>query len=133
LRVLAAEDHPANRMVLQALLEPTGLAVTFVENGREAVEAVSGSIYDLVLMDVQMPVLDGVGALQAIRALPGASARTPVHMVTANVFEEDVRRYLEAGADGVLKKPIDVRELFALVERTRMGAAAAEDLAMGAA
>ena len=119
--VLAAEDHPANRLVLQALLEPTGLAVTFVENGREAVEAVSGGAYDLVLMDVQMPVLDGVGALQAIRALPGTLARTPVHMVTANVFEEDVRRYLQAGADGVLKKPIDVRELFALVERARAG------------
>ena len=133
LRVLAAEDHPANRLVLQALLEPTGLAVTFVENGREAVDAVSGSVYDLVLMDVQMPVLDGVGALQAIRALPGTLARTPVHMVTANVFEEDVRRYMQAGADGVLKKPIDVRELFALVERARAGAAAAGNLAIDAA
>jgi CheY-like chemotaxis protein len=125
LRILAAEDHPANRMVLQALLEPLGVAVTFVENGREAVDAVIGSDYDLVLMDVQMPVLDGVGALEAIRALPGAAARTPVHMITANVFEEDVRRYRKAGADGVLKKPIDVRELFALVEQVRSGVAAA--------
>ncbi|MGZ3279908.1 MAG: response regulator [Caulobacteraceae bacterium] len=133
LRVLAAEDHPANRMVLQALLEPTGLTVTFVENGREAVEAVSTTAYDLVLMDVQMPVLDGVGALEAIRALPGAQARTPVHMVTANVFEEDVRRYLQAGADGVLKKPIDVRELFALVERARSGTAATASPAIDAA
>jgi signal transduction histidine kinase/CheY-like chemotaxis protein len=121
LRILAAEDHPANRMVLKALLEPAGVAVTFVENGREAVEAVAGVVHDLVLMDVNMPVMDGVSALQAIRALPGAAARTPVHMVTANVFEEDVRRYREAGADGVLKKPIDVRELFALVARTRPG------------
>jgi signal transduction histidine kinase len=119
LRVLAAEDHPANRLVLQALLEPIGVAVSFVENGREAVEAVSAAAYDLVLMDVNMPVMDGVSALVAIRELPGPVARTPVHMVTANVFEEDVRRYLAAGADGVLKKPIDVRELFALVERSR--------------
>jgi signal transduction histidine kinase len=119
LRVLAAEDHPANRLVLQALLEPVGVAVTFVENGREAVEAVVASAYDLVLMDVNMPVMDGVSALKAIRELSGDPARTPVHMVTANVFEEDVRRYLDAGADGVLKKPIDVRELFALMERSR--------------
>jgi signal transduction histidine kinase/ActR/RegA family two-component response regulator len=124
LRVLAAEDHPANRLVLQALLEPVGVAVSFVENGREAVEAVSRSAYDLVLMDVNMPVMDGVSALVAIRELPGPEARTLVHMVTANVFEEDVRRYLAAGADGVLKKPIDVRELFALVERSRVGAGA---------
>lgn len=117
LRVLAAEDHPANRLVLQALLEPAGVAVAFVENGREAVEAVARSGYDLVLMDVNMPVMDGVSALSAIRALDGRPARTPVHMVTANVFEEDVKRYLAAGADGVLKKPIDVRELFALVAR----------------
>jgi signal transduction histidine kinase/AmiR/NasT family two-component response regulator len=126
LRVLAAEDHPANRMVLQALLEPLGVAVTFVVNGRDAVDAVTGADYDLVLMDVQMPVLDGVGALQAIRVLPGAAARTPVHMITANVFEEDVRRYREAGADGVLKKPIDVRELFTLVEQTRSASRLAE-------
>jgi signal transduction histidine kinase len=121
LRVLAAEDHPANRLVLQALLEPVGVAVTFVENGREAVEAVVASAYDLVLMDVNMPVMDGVSALKAIRELAGDPSRTPVHMVTANVFEEDVRRYLDAGADGVLKKPIDVRELFALMERSRSG------------
>ena len=118
LRVLAAEDHPANRLVLQALLEPLGVAVSFVENGRDALEAVVRATFDLVLMDVNMPVMDGVAALSAIRALPGPQAGTPVHMVTANVFEEDVQRYLAAGADGVLKKPIDVRELFALVAAT---------------
>lgn len=115
LRVLAAEDHAANRMVLQALLEPAGVTVTFAENGREALIALEGSSFDLVLMDVNMPVMDGVTALNAIRALDSPVARTPVHMVTANVFEEDVQRYLAAGADGVLKKPIDMRELLALV------------------
>ena len=115
LRVLAAEDHPANRLVLQALLEPAGVAIAFVENGADAVETVARSSFDLVLMDVNMPVMDGVSALKAIRALRGRQAVTPVYMVTANVFEEDVQRYLAAGADGVLKKPIDVRELFALV------------------
>ena len=115
LRVLAAEDHAANRMVLQALLEPTGAAVTFAENGREALTALEAASFDLVLMDVNMPVMDGVAALTAIRALDGPPARTPVHMVTANVFEEDVQRYLAAGADGVMKKPIDMRELLGLV------------------
>ena len=119
LRVLAAEDHPANRLVLQALLEPIGVAVSFAENGREAVDAMGSGAFDLVLMDVNMPVMDGVSALAEIRALAGPAARTPVHMVTANVFEEDVRRYMAAGADGVLKKPIDVRELFGLMERIR--------------
>jgi signal transduction histidine kinase/ActR/RegA family two-component response regulator len=118
LRVLAAEHHAVNRMVLQALLEPTGAAVTFAENGREALAALEGASFDLVLMDVNMPVMDGVAALTAIRALPGPAARTPVHMVTANVFEEDVQRYLDAGADGVLKKPIDMRELLALIGQT---------------
>lgn len=118
LRVLAAEDHAANRMVLQALLEPTGVAVTFAENGREALTALEAASFDLVLMDVNMPVMDGVTALTAIRALHGPTARTPVHMVTANVFEEDVQRYLAAGADGVLKKPIDMRELLGLVAQT---------------
>ena len=96
------------------------MAVRFVENGQEAVEAVAASAYDLVLMDVNMPVMDGVTALQAIRQLSGDPARTPIHMVTANVFAEDVQRYLAAGADGVLKKPIDVRELFGLIERSRL-------------
>jgi CheY-like chemotaxis protein len=115
LRVLAAEDHAANRMVLQALLEPTGAAVTFAENGREALTAMEAASFDLVLMDVNMPVMDGVVALTAIRAMAGSAALTPVHMITANVFEEDVQRYLAAGADGVLKKPIDMRELLGLV------------------
>jgi CheY-like chemotaxis protein len=115
LRVLAAEDHPANRLVLEALLEPAGVSISFAENGREAVTAAGAFAFDLILMDVNMPVMDGVSALHAIRALGGAAARTPVHMVTANVFEEDVQRYLAAGADGVLKKPIDARQLLALV------------------
>jgi CheY-like chemotaxis protein len=125
LRVLAAEDHAANRMVLQALLEPTGVTVTFAENGREALTALEGSGFDLVLMDVNMPVMDGVTALNAIRALDGPVARTPVHMVTANVFEEDVQRYLAAGADGVLKKPIDMRELLGLVAQVSASRATA--------
>ena len=133
LRVLAAEDHPANRLVLQALLEPVGVVVSFVENGLEALDALRTGAFDLVLMDVNMPLMDGVSALAAIRALPGAAARTPVHMLTANVFEEDVQRYLAAGADGVLRKPLDVRELFALVDSTTAAKVEADSPALRAA
>ena len=66
-------------------------------------------------MDVNMPVMDGVEALEAIRRMAGGRARTPVFMLTANVFDEDVRRYMAAGADGVLKKPVDVRELYRVI------------------
>jgi CheY-like chemotaxis protein len=118
LRILAAEDHPANRMVLQALLEPMDVELVFAENGREALDMLSTKAFDLVLMDAQMPVMDGVTALKMLRAMDTPLGATPVFMVTANVFEDDVQRYLAAGADGVVKKPIDVRELHALIQAT---------------
>ena len=116
-RILAAEDHPANRKLLTLLLEPFGVDLTLVENGQEAVAAVRDQTFDLVLMDVMMPVMDGVEALIAIRAEQAASGRprTPIHMLTANVFDEDVARYRAAGADGVLKKPIEIAALQSVI------------------
>ncbi len=113
LRVLAAEDNVANRHVLRVLLEPLSVDLTLVENGREALEAMAAEAFDIVLMDANMPVMDGLDALRAIRAGGGPGAATPVWMLTANVFEEDVARYRNAGADGVVRKPIDLAELFA--------------------
>ncbi len=113
LRVLAAEDNAANRHVLRVLLEPLAVSLTLVENGREAVEAMATEAFDIVLMDANMPVMDGLDALRAIRAAGGPAAATPIWMLTANVFEEDVARYRNAGADGVVRKPIDLAELFA--------------------
>ncbi len=113
LRVLAAEDNAANRHVLRVLLEPLAVSLTLVENGAEAVAAMAGGDFDIVLMDANMPVMDGLTALRAIRAAGGRGAMTPVWMLTANVFEEDVSRYRAAGADGVVRKPIDLAELFA--------------------
>lgn len=113
LRVLAAEDNAANRHVLRVLLEPLAVSLTLVENGAEAVAAMAGGAFDIVLMDANMPVMDGLTALRAIRAAGGQGAKTPVWMLTANVFEEDVTRYRAAGADGVVRKPIDLAELFA--------------------
>lgn len=119
LRVLAAEDHPANRKLLTLLLTTLGQDLVLVENGAEAVETLRREVFDLVLMDVMMPVMDGVTALAAIRAEEAAEdrPRARIHMLTANVFDEDVARYRAAGADGVLRKPIEIASLQAtLVE-----------------
>ena len=116
-RILAAEDHPANRKLLTLLLEQFGVQLTVVENGQEAVAAVRDQTFDLVLMDVMMPVMDGVEALVAIRAEEAAfgGRRTPIHMLTANVFDDDVARYRAAGADGVLRKPIEIAALQSVI------------------
>uniref|UniRef100_B0T090 histidine kinase n=1 Tax=Caulobacter sp. (strain K31) TaxID=366602 RepID=B0T090_CAUSK len=119
IRVLAAEDNPANRRVLAALLAASPVELVFAENGAQALDAWRAEVFDLVLMDVNMPVLDGLAALAEIRraeALAGPHGmRTPVWMLTANVFDDDVARYRADGADGVLRKPIDTAALFSLL------------------
>jgi CheY-like chemotaxis protein len=134
IRVLAAEDNPANRRVLAALLAASPIELVFAEDGAQALDAWRAEAFDLVLMDVNMPVLDGVAALAQIRELEasGSRARTPVWMLTANVFDDDVARYRADGADGVLRKPIDTVALFALLaEVAGTKAADASALAMG--
>lgn len=116
LRILAAEDNPANRRVLQVLLEPAGVDLVFAENGRQAVDATESEAFDLILMDVNMPVMDGVEALSRIRHAETGPARVPIHMLTANAFAEDIDRYMAAGADGVLTKPIQLPRLFAVLD-----------------
>ncbi len=111
LRILAAEDNPANRRVLSALVDAATADLVFAEDGAQALEAWRAGPFDLVLMDVNMPVMDGLEALGEIRRTEAAGMRIPVWMVTANAFDEDVARYLAAGADGVLRKPIDVAAL----------------------
>jgi signal transduction histidine kinase/ActR/RegA family two-component response regulator len=110
LRVLAAEDNAGNRHVLRALLEPLAISLTLVEDGAQALEALAAGPFDMVLMDANMPVMDGLTALRAIRS---SGSSIPVWMLTANVYEEDVNRYRAAGADGVVRKPIALEELFA--------------------
>jgi signal transduction histidine kinase/CheY-like chemotaxis protein len=132
IRVLAAEDNPANRRVLAALLTTSPIELVFAENGAQALDAWRAEAFDLVLMDVNMPVLDGLAALAQIRDLEGSTPRlhTPVWMLTANVFDDDVARYRADGADGVLRKPIDTVALFALLAQVaeRKAAVAADDL-----
>lgn len=124
LRILAAEDNLANRRVLQALLGPTGVDLTFAEDGAQAIEALRAGRFDCILMDANMPVMNGVEAVRQIRAEDLAGG-APIHMLTANVFDDDVARYLSAGADGVLTKPIQLIELFRVLASVPVPARAA--------
>jgi CheY-like chemotaxis protein len=124
LRILAAEDNLANRRVLQALLDPCEVDLTFAEDGAQAIEALRAGRFDCILMDANMPVMDGVEAVRQIRAEDLAGGAS-IHMLTANVFDEDVARYLSAGADGVLTKPIQLTELFRVLASVPVPARAA--------
>jgi CheY-like chemotaxis protein len=132
LKVLLAEDHPINRRVVQLILEAAGVDLTCVENGEEAVEAWEKGAFDLVLMDMQMPVMDGLTAISEIRAREqrGGRPRTEIHALTANAMPDHARASQAAGADGHLTKPITADALFAVVEaagrRHRAPAAAAQ-------
>ena len=114
LRVLAAEDNAANRRVPEVLLGPARVDLTFAEDGAVALSALEAGRFDLVLMDANMPVMDGIEAVRRIRSRDLA-AETPVYMLTANAFAEDVERYMAAGADGVLTKPIQIEQLFTVL------------------
>jgi PAS domain S-box-containing protein len=109
LRVLLAEDHPINQKVVQLILGPYGAEVTVVENGVLAVEAFKASSFDLVLMDMQMPVMDGLAATRAIRVHErdfGGGARTPIVMLSANAMAHHRHDALAAGADLHVAKPV---------------------------
>jgi PAS domain S-box-containing protein len=108
MKVLLAEDHPTNRRVVQLILDAAGIDLTCVENGIEAVAAFRARPFDLILMDMQMPLLDGLAAVQEIRRLERESSLrpTPIQMLTANAMPEHVAASLQAGADGHLSKPI---------------------------
>jgi signal transduction histidine kinase/CheY-like chemotaxis protein len=110
-RVLLAEDEPVNQEVSRGLLEDVGLAVDLAENGKEAVALAGQNSYDLILMDMQMPELNGVDATRAIRAL-ALNARTPILAMTANAFDEDRQVCIEAGMNDHIGKPVDPDLLF---------------------
>ena len=117
LRLLVAEDNDVNQILINALLTRMGHRVHLVANGRLAVEAVRRGDYDLVLMDLQMPEMDGMEATQAIRALGGAFAALPIIAMTANAFDEDRQACLAAGMDDYVAKPIDVAQLADAIAR----------------
>lgn len=108
LRVLLAEDHPTNRAVIEIVLGLMDADLLAVENGAEAVAAYRAEPFDVVLMDLQMPVMDGLTAIREIRAIEhsGERRRTPILAVTANALAEHVAAARAAGADRHIAKPI---------------------------
>jgi PAS domain S-box-containing protein len=118
IRILLAEDHPTNQRVVQLILEPTGIALTTVDDGQEAVDIFRPGLFDLILMDMQMPVMDGLAATRAIRDLEAQAGcpPTPIAMFTANAMDEHLALAAEAGANHHIAKPITPERLLAGIE-----------------
>ncbi|PZR33821.1 ATP-binding protein [Caulobacter segnis] len=122
LRVLVAEDHPTNRKVVEVVLQPFGVDLTLVGDGEAALAVLDEAPFDAVLMDMQMPVLDGLSATRAIRAREAASGAPPmlVIMLTANAMEEHIAAALAAGADLHLAKPLHPAQLIEALAQARL-------------
>ena len=106
--VLLAEDHPVNQRVIAMILEPHGIALTIAQNGAEAVEMWQNAHFDLVLMDMQMPIMDGLSATKRIREIERSDGlrRTPIAMVSANAMKEHITQSFWAGCDFHIAKPV---------------------------
>jgi signal transduction histidine kinase/DNA-binding response OmpR family regulator len=117
LHILLAEDNKINQQFAVALLQKAGHTVKVVGNGIEAVDAVLHGDYDLVLMDVQMPELDGVGATRAIRSMPASKAGIPIIAMTANAMQGAKAHYIASGMDDYIPKPVRPEQLFAKLAR----------------
>ncbi len=118
LRILVAEDSISNQQVIKAMLERLGHSVDVVANGQEALETVQHIVYDLVLMDMQMPEMDGLEATRQIRALDVPAARVRIIAMTANALPRDEQRCLEAGMNDFLTKPVIRSDLISTINRT---------------
>ncbi len=116
LRILVADDHPINRQVVELILSGAGVELEMAQNGAAAVEAFTRTPFDLVLMDLQMPIMDGLTAIRAMRALEQGRRATPILALSANALPEHVAAALEAGADGHIAKPITAPALLAAIE-----------------
>jgi len=130
-RILAAEDNPTNQLILKSLLEPLGVDLTVVANGREAVEISASQTFDLILMDVQMPEMNGVEATQAIRSREAMMHVRPIPILalSANVMSHQVKEYMDAGMTGFIPKPIEAPKLFAAIEEALSSLEPAESAA----
>lgn len=124
LRVLVVEDHPVNRMILEAWMSSSSHVTATAENGALAIEAADEQPFDLIIMDVNMPVMDGLTATRAIRSGAGPNAMTPIVVLSASARTEDHEAGLDAGADAYLNKPIDFGALAELMVRAPGGRAA---------
>ncbi|WP_332641322.1 hybrid sensor histidine kinase/response regulator [Brevundimonas sp.] len=120
-RVLVVDDHPVNREVARIMLEAFGCDVVEVCDGQDAIDAVAGQPFDLVLMDVRMPLMDGLEATRRIRALPGPEHDIAIVAMTADAMPEDVTRCLASGMNAHMAKPINQAGLLAMVNRALSG------------
>ena len=117
LRILVADDNAINRMVTERMLQRSGHSVALAENGLQAMEMALARRFDLVLMDVQMPEMDGLAATVAIRRAEHSTRRTPIVGLTAHAFRGDRDRCLDAGMDDYVAKPVRREELEAAMAR----------------
>lgn len=117
--VLAVEDNPTNRLILQRLLDTLGVEVVMAEDGRQGVHAAELQAFDVILMDIQMPEMDGVEATRTIRAGAGVNRSTPIIGVTANVLDAQIEAYRAAGMTEVVSKPINPAQLFSALSAVR--------------
>jgi CheY-like chemotaxis protein len=111
--ILLADDNPANTMIVRSIFETVGLTIASVENGQQAVDAAAERAFDLIFMDVQMPVMDGLTAIGRIRSGEARTGRRPsrIFTLTTNCLPEDVRASFDAGADGHITKPFRIDDL----------------------
>lgn len=115
MRVLHVEDHPINRLVIRAMLSAHGAEIVEAKDGAEGILAVETGEFDIVLMDLRMPGIDGLGALRAIRARKDAKAHVPIIIVTADALPVVKAECLAAGASEVIHKPVGVKALYATI------------------
>ncbi|RZJ32086.1 MAG: response regulator [Brevundimonas sp.] len=120
-RVLVVDDHPVNREVARIMLQAFGCEVLEVCDGAEAVDAARTEVFDLVLMDVRMPRMDGLEATRRIRTLPGEAGAVAIVAMTADAMPEDVVRCLAAGMNAHMAKPVSQAGLFNAVNRALSG------------
>jgi len=123
--ILVVDDNATNRMVAETLCEMFDCTSESATDGIEAVEAARTGRFDLILMDIKMPRMDGVTATREIRALPGAPGRVPIIALTANADPEDAAAYLKAGMNGVVEKPMKPENLLRALQENLSEAAAA--------
>ena len=131
--VLVVDDNATNRMVAQALCEMFDCTCEAASDGAEAVEAAKAGRFDLILMDIKMPVMDGVAATRAIRALGGPASLVPIIALTANAEPEDAEGYIAAGMNGVVEKPMKPEHLLAALQQALSDGAANNAAAAAAA
>lgn len=117
LRILVAEDNPVNQEIVSATLEHDGHYVDLVGNGAEAVTAVQNAPYDVVLMDIHMPEMDGMTATKKIRELPGELGNIPIIALTADAMVGDREKYIGSGMNDYASKPVNLDELYGAIQR----------------